>query len=47
MEISLTNIDLESTHVLAVELFLSIFGVHVIIELNECIGSLFDTYMVR
>jgi hypothetical protein len=43
----LTNVDLEATHVLAVELFLGIFGVEVVFELHEGVGTLLDRYMVR
>lgn len=41
----LTNVDLEATHVLSVKLFLGILCVKVIVELNEGVGTLFDTYM--
>jgi hypothetical protein len=47
MELSLTNIDLEPAHVLAVELFLGIFGITVVIELNEGVRSLLHRYIVR
>lgn len=42
----LTNVDLEAAHVLAVELLLGVFGVQLVVELNEGVGTLFDTYMM-
>jgi hypothetical protein len=37
---SLTNVDLEAAHVLAVELFLGIICIKLVIELNEGEGTL-------
>jgi hypothetical protein len=37
---SLTNVDLEAPHVLAVELFLGIICIKLVIELNEGEGTL-------
>lgn len=36
----LTDIDLEATHILVKELFLGFLGIAVVLEVNECEGSL-------